>query len=162
VLSHEDKRRIYDQFGHAGSGPGDGRGFKTLGHLQPFNDIFGDFFATSSTGATATGGAPGAGPSRGDDLRYDLESPWPKRGRHQDRRLDLDIAVPCEACKGTGAKAGDRPRDLRALRGAGRSASPRASFVLTTTCPDCQDRAGCEGALQRLPRQGSGAQGAPR
>lgn len=102
VLSDAKKRQMYDQFGHAGTGPGSGPfrggagGFEGFGGggaggfdprnagPEGFQDIFGDFFGEFFSGSAA-GGEPGAGPRRGGGFRQ------PERGA--DLRYTLTITL---------------------------------------------------------------------
>ena len=74
VLSEPEVRARYDRFGEAGvSGAGAG-GFQDMGDMGGFADIFESFFGGFGGGVGQSGGGRRRGPTRGDDLRLDLNS----------------------------------------------------------------------------------------
>src|SRR3954466_14434706 len=117
VLSDPQKRAAYDRFGHAGvngaaQGPG-GQGFNDIHDI--FNEVFGQAF-----GDMFGGGRRPTGPTRGQDLRYDLEIDLAQAYAG----AVVDIVVPssmtCETCEGSGAKPGTSPTACGTCGGQGR------------------------------------------
>src|SRR5271156_847402 len=101
VLKDDQKRAAYDRFGHAafenGSrGPGDFAG--------GFADIFEEMF-----GAMGGGRRTQNGPSRGNDLRYNLEVSLEDAFRGKQTTVRVATFVHCDTCKGNGSEPGSRP-----------------------------------------------------
>src|SRR5215831_13137670 len=96
VLKDGDKRAAYDRFGHAafehGAG-GAGGGFGDV--ASAFADIFDDLF-----------GGGGGGRERGADLRYNMEISLEEAYSGKTAQVRIPTSVTCEACSGSGAKAG--------------------------------------------------------
>jgi molecular chaperone DnaJ len=135
VLSDPRKRTQYDRFGYTGngaSGPGD-FGFGA----GSFGDIF-DMFFGNVRGAAAP---QRSGPERGSDLRYDVEITLDEAFRGTTKEIVFDRLAECEACKGSGAKAGTMVVPCRRCGGTGtmRMArqTPLGQIVTQTVCPDC-------------------------
>lgn len=140
VLSDPQKRRMYDQYGHAamnnGSGGNSGFGpFAGFGASDGFGDLFDMFFG--SRGATQRP----AGPSRGADLRYDLEISLEDAYHGSDRRISFSHLAACETCRGSGARPGTLITACDRCQGSGMTRSvrqtPLGQFVTQTTCPKC-------------------------
>jgi molecular chaperone DnaJ len=135
VLKDDQKRAAYDRFGHAafenGSrGPGDfgfGGGFS-----GGFADIFEEMFG-------AMGGRRSqAGPSRGSDLRYNLEVSLEDAFRGKQTTIRVATFAHCDSCKGSGAEPGTRPSSCRTCHGHGRVRRQQGFFSIEQTCPTCQ------------------------
>src|SRR5207245_6220562 len=116
ILKDDQKRADYDRFGHAafeqggGRGPGD-FGFAAGGFADIFDEMFGEFM----------GGRRGqGGPSRGNDLRYNLEISLEEAFRGKQTTVRVPTLAPCEACAGSGAAAGSRPVNCPTCYGNGR------------------------------------------
>src|SRR6202051_2244730 len=104
VLSDQEKRQVYDTYGHAGlSGAGGGVDFDgTI--FQDFHDILGDFFGFDDI---FSGGRRGRTRSRrGSDLRYDMTLSFEEASTGVTTKIKLPRQEFCGACNGTGAKAG--------------------------------------------------------
>jgi len=134
VLKDDQKRAAYDRFGHAafenGSrGPGDFAG----GFSGGFADIFEEMFG-------AMGGARRAqsGPSRGNDLRYNIEVSLEEAFRGKQTTIRVATFVQCDTCKGNGAEPGSRPVACRTCQGHGRVRRQQGFFTIEQTCPTCQ------------------------
>ena len=133
VLSDQQKRAAYDQFGHAGvdaSMGGGGQGAGGFGDI--FEDVFGDIFGGAQRGG---GGANRA--YRGSDLQYNLaltleEAVFGKK---------VDIRIPtkerCDPCGGTGAKKGTNPESCSTCQGMGQVRIQQGFFAVQQTCPHC-------------------------
>jgi molecular chaperone DnaJ len=134
VLKDDQKRAAYDRFGHAafenGSrGPGDFAG----GFSGGFADIFEEMF-----GAMGGGRRSQTGPSRGSDLRYNLEVSLEDAFRGRQTTIRVATFVHCDSCKGSGAEAGSRPTTCRTCQGHGRVRAQQGFFTIERTCPTCQ------------------------
>ncbi|MCA3633798.1 MAG: molecular chaperone DnaJ [Methylobacterium sp.] len=139
VLSDGQKRAAYDRFGHAafenggGGGPG-GFGPDFASSMSDiFEDIFGDVF-----GGRRGGG--GRGRERGADLRYNLEISLEDAYSGKDMSIKVPTAILCEACSGTGAKPGSKPKPCGTCGGLGRVRAMQGFFTIERTCPTCQGR----------------------
>jgi molecular chaperone DnaJ len=134
VLKDSDKRAAYDRFGHAAfehGGPGPA-GFGT-----DFGSAFSDLFE----GIFGMGGARGrSGRERGADLRYNMEISLDEAFAGKAAQLRIPTSVACEACSGTGAKSGTKPKACPTCGGAGRVRHAQGFFTLERTCPGCQGR----------------------
>ncbi len=147
VLSDNEKRQIYDRFGHAGLS---NRGYEGFGDIQDvfshFQDILGEFFG----GMGGMGGMGGRrrtrGPSRGADLQVGVGLSLEDAAFGCQKELDVEHPSPCETCKGSGAADGERV-GCPMCGGRGQVAQSRGAFVLSTTCPRCRG----EGAIVKTP-----------
>jgi molecular chaperone DnaJ len=129
ILSDPNKRRAYDQFGHAGVDPSQGHGGGS-GFGDVFNDIFADIFGA------ATG--RGRGPSRGADLRYNLELSLEEAIRGTAVTIQVPTWVGCKSCDGSGAKKGSKPVTCQSCHGQGQIRMQQGFFSLQQTCPTCR------------------------
>jgi len=110
ILKDGQKRAAYDRFGHAAfdGGMGAGRsGFHASG-FGPFLDIFNDIFE-DLTGRGRSGRSSG-GRERGADLRYNMEIELTDAFKGKAATIRIPTSVTCEACSGSGAKSGSKPR----------------------------------------------------
>lgn len=133
ILKDSNKRAAYDRYGHAAfeQGNGGGHGFGA-GFASSFSDIFEDLFGMS--------GRSRGGRERGADLRYNMEITLEEAFTGKTAQINIPVAVTCEACSGTGAKAGTRPKICATCGGAGRIRQAQGFFTLERTCPTCQGR----------------------
>src|ERR1700722_14508085 len=135
ILKDPDKRAAYDRFGHAAfehGGPGGPAGFGT-----DFGSAFSDLFE----GIFGMGGARNrSGRERGADLRYNMEISLEEAFAGKAAQLRIPTSVACEACSGTGAKSGTKPKACPTCGGAGRVRHAQGFFTLERTCPGCQGR----------------------
>jgi molecular chaperone DnaJ len=137
VLKDPDKRAAYDRFGHAAfeHGSGGGHGFGA-DFASTFSDIFEDLFGMGGR----RGGARSSGRERGQDLRYNMEISLEEAFTGKTAQIRIPTPVTCEACSGTGAKAGTKPKACPHCGGAGRVRHQQGFFTLERTCPACQGR----------------------
>ena len=137
VLSDGQKRAAYDRFGHAafengGSGAGMGEGFGNS-MADIFDDLFGDMMGRQR-------GGRGGGRERGSDLRYNLDISLEDAFRGKTASVTIPTTIACEACGGSGAKAGSKPRPCSTCGGQGRVRAQQGFFAIERTCPACQGR----------------------
>lgn len=134
VLSDDEKRRIYDQFGHAGLEGGGFGGFEGAGdvfaHMQ---DLFSEMF---SGGFGFGGGRRQA--RRGGDLRVQARLTLREVAFGIKREITVHAPVRCEDCQGTGAKPGTKPETCGQCRGSGHVSNARGFVMFTAPCPKCQ------------------------
>src|ERR671935_352629 len=135
ILKDADKRAAYDRFGHAAfehAGPGAG-GFGDV--ASAFADIFDDLFGMGG-GRRGRGG----GRARGAGLRYNMEITLEEAYSGKNAQVRIPTSVTCEACSGSGAKSGTRPKACPTCGGQGRIRHAQGFFTLERTCPACQGR----------------------
>ncbi len=136
VLSNDDKRRVYDRFGHEGlNGAVPGQGFGGPG-AGGFGDIFDMFFG----GAGARGGATSA--ERGDDLRHDIEISLEEAAQGVEKTISFTRMENCDICRGSGAQPGTKIESCPTCRGTGYVRHTQntllGTFQTTTTCGRCR------------------------
>jgi len=135
VLKDPDKRAAYDRFGHAafehgmGGGAGFGADFSTT-----FSDLFEGIFGM------AGGRGRSSGRERGADLRYNMEITLQEAFIGKNAQIRIPTPVTCEACSGSGAKAGTKPKTCPMCGGHGRVRHAQGFFTLERTCPNCHGR----------------------
>jgi molecular chaperone DnaJ len=135
VLSDSDKRRLYDQFGHAafdgaGAAPGgSGFGFSSTTFADVFEDLFGEFMG---------GGGRGRGGGRGADLRYNLQIDLEDAFHGRQDEITVPTSQGCDACGGSGAEAGSKPQPCPTCQGYGKVRAQQGFFTIERTCPRCQ------------------------
>ena len=134
VLSDEEKRSLYDRYGHAGVGNGGGSGFEGA-TVQDFGDIFGEFF-----GFDVFGGGSGrrSRAQRGADLREDLTLEFEEAFFGTETEVKVRRHEPCEDCRGSGAAAGKTATGCRSCGGRGQVRYQQGFFSVARTCPACQ------------------------
>ncbi len=135
VLKDANKRAAYDRYGHAAFEQGNGAGAAGFGagFASSFSDIFEDLFGMSARGGRG-------GRERGADLRYNMEITLEEAFTGKTAQINIPVAVTCESCSGTGAKAGTKPKVCTTCGGAGRVRQSQGFFTLERTCPGCQGR----------------------
>jgi len=130
ILSDEQKRQAYDQFGHAGvdgnagAGGFGGGGFGGGG----FGDIFGDIFG---------GGGAAQPDNRGSDLRYDLEIDLKEAAEGSTVKIRIPKNEACDTCSGTGAKPGTSVNTCGTCGGHGQVQMQQGFFAVQRPCHDC-------------------------
>ena len=139
ILSDPDKRRQYDQFGHAafegGAGGPGGFDFSGADFSDIFGDIFGDFFGGRSRSANN-------GPMKGANLRTSVRITFEEAVFGCEKEIELTVKETCKTCNGSGAKPGTSPETCSKCGGKGQVVFTSQSFFGTVrnvqACPDCQ------------------------
>ena len=143
VLSDPEKRRQYDQFGHAAfdggaGGAGGFGGFDFNG--ADFGDIFGDIFGDLFGGRRGSAGAR-SGPMKGANLRISVRITFEEAVFGTEKEIELTVKEECKTCHGTGAKPGTSPETCPKCGGKGQVVFTQQSFFGTVrnvqACPDC-------------------------
>jgi molecular chaperone DnaJ len=137
VLKDGDKRAAYDRFGHAAFEQGMGAGAAGFGadFASTFADIFDDFFGMSGARRGSRGGR-----ERGADLRYNMEITLQEAYAGKAAQIRIPTSVTCEACSGSGARSGTKPKACPMCAGHGKIRHSQGFFTLERTCPNCQGR----------------------
>ena len=150
VLSDENKRKMYDQYGHAGVGVG-GAGGAGFGGFSDFSGAgfdFGDIFESIFGGAGGTGfggfsdfggrRSSGARASRGSDILMRMDLSFEEAVYGCEKKFDIDVVEDCDECHGHG---GFDREECSTCHGRGTITSQQqtilGAFMSTTTCPDC-------------------------
>lgn len=132
VLSNQEKRSIYDRFGHQGLSGQGFQGFHDVSDIfSSFGNIFEDFFGFG-------GGGKSQRPRRGADLRYDLTIEFEEAIFGTDKEISFDRDAHCSPCQGTGAKPGTERTRCNTCAGAGQVRRNQGFFSVAVTCPSCQ------------------------
>jgi len=133
ILSDDQKKAAYDQYGHAGVDPnaGGGAGFGSGGFSDIFGDVFGDIFGGGGGGGRARN-------TRGSDLRYNLELDLEDAVRGKTVKIRIPTQVTCKPCNGSGAAKGSKPETCDTCHGAGQVRMQQGFFSVQQTCPACR------------------------
>jgi molecular chaperone DnaJ len=144
VLSDPDKRKQYDQFGHAAfdggaGGAGGFGGFDFSG--TDFSDIFGDIFGDFFGGGGSRSSSRSNGPMKGANLRTSVRISFEEAVFGVEKELELTLKDTCTTCNGSGAKPGTSPETCPKCGGRGQvimqSKTPFGIIRNTQVCPDC-------------------------
>ncbi len=137
ILKDPDKRAAYDRFGHAAFEQG--MGGQAAGFGAEFGTTFSDLFE-GIFGMSGGGRGRGSGRERGADLRYNMEITLHEAYVGKNAQIRIPTSVTCEACSGSGAKAGTKPKVCAMCAGQGRVRHAQGFFTLERTCPNCHGR----------------------
>ena len=158
VIGNADKRKEYDEVremyagggfhipGTGGGGAGPNINFDDLlrgarsgaGNL---GDIFGGVFNRGGdTGPGPTAGGPRRRPRRGADVESDVTITFDDALEGVTVPLRLTSDAPCQACRGTGAKAGTTPHVCSLCQGTGQITLNQGGFAIPEVCPECHGR----------------------
>lgn len=140
VLSDPDKRRQYDQFGHAAFEGGAGGGFSGFDFTgADMGDIFGDIFGDLFGGGRSR--RANNGPMQGANLRAQIRVTFEEAVFGCDKEIELTLKDECAKCHGTGAKPGTSPVTCTKCGGKGQVVYTQQSLFgmvqNVRTCPDC-------------------------
>lgn len=141
VLKDSQKRAAYDRYGHAAFAQGAGAsGFGGFnfdfggGSGAGFGSIFEDIFSEFMGGARRSRQQEGV---RGADIRYDLEITLEEAYKGLTKEIEIQTAVKCEDCHGTGAAEGSKAETCDTCHGTGRVRRQAGFFIEERTCPTC-------------------------
>lgn len=137
VLSDPEKKRQYDQFGHAAfeNGAGGGFDFSQMDFGDLFGDLFGEFFGTRGRGRANNG------PMKGANIRTSVRITFEEAVFGVEKEIELTLKDPCQTCNGSGAKPGSKPDTCGKCGGKGQVVYTSQSLFgmvrNVQTCPDC-------------------------
>ena len=145
VLSNEEKKRRYDQFGHAGVGGagqgGFGGGMSMDDIFSQFGDIFGSFGGFSGFGGFG-GGRSARRVNRGTNLRVKVKMHLQEIATGIEKKIKVKKYVACQHCNGTGAKDGKSYSTCSTCKGSGQVTRVQNTILgamqTTSTCPTCE------------------------
>lgn len=139
TLSDDNKREIYDRYGEDGL---KNAGFNTsafdMGDID-LSDIFSSFFG--GFGGFSSYEEDASAPTRGEDLRYDIEIDFLESCFGLEREIKIQHLEPCEKCNSTGIDKNAKEQTCPTCKGRGRvqksTRTMLGSFTSVTTCPNC-------------------------
>jgi len=141
ALKDPQRRAAYDRYGHAafdnGLGGGGAHGFGadfSASMSAMFDDLFGEFMGAQRRPRQRSAR------ERGADLRYNMEITLGEAYEGKTAQIRVPTSVTCEACSGSGAKAGTSPTSCRTCGGIGKVRASQGFFTIERTCPTCQGR----------------------
>lgn len=142
VLKDSQKRAAYDRYGHAAFAQGAGAGAGGFGGFNfdfggagaGFGSIFEDIFSEFMGGGRRSRQQEGV---RGADIRYDLEITLEEAYKGLTKEIEIQTAVKCEDCHGTGAAEGSKAETCDTCHGTGRVRRQAGFFIEERTCPIC-------------------------
>ncbi|MBI4647968.1 MAG: molecular chaperone DnaJ [Bacteroidia bacterium] len=143
VLSNDEKRKRYDQFGHAGVGGASGGGFNmTIEDIfNSFGDIFGNFGGFGRFGGFGGSTRRGKRVNKGSDLRVKVKLNLHDIAYGVEKKLKVKKQISCDTCNGTGGAPGSSPQSCSTCHGTGYVTRVTNTFIgqiqNTTTCPTC-------------------------
>lgn len=145
ILSDPEKRKQYDQFGHAAfdGGAGGGAGYGGFGGFDgaDMGDIFGDIFGDFFGGRSSRGGSRYNGPMRGANVQTSVRLSFEEAIFGCEKEIEINFKEECASCHGTGAKAGTSKETCSKCNGKGKIMYTQQTMFGTMqnvqTCPDC-------------------------
>ena len=139
VLSDQQKRSAYDQFGHKAfeGGMGGGQGGAGFSGFGDFGDIFGDIFGDAMRGGR---GGRRSGPQRGSDLGYHLTLTLEEAVFGFETKIKIPTLIACNECDGSGAKKGTSATSCATCGGSGAVHIQQGFFTLQQPCPNCRGK----------------------
>lgn len=155
VLSDAEKRKNYDQYGHAGvDGQGFG-GFGGAGFDIDLDDLFGSFFGGGFGGSRQRRN----GPQRGANLKYRMNLDFMEAAFGVEREISIKKEDLCDTCHGTGTKDGSAPDQCSTCHGTGqvnqRQQTMFGAVMTSRPCPTC----GGKGTVVKDPCNSCGGNG---
>ena len=129
ILSDDQKRGAYNQFGHAGVNAGGAGAAGGAGFRDIFDEVFGDIFSGRGAGQQQA--------HRGADLRYNLEISLEEAVFGTTATIRVPNRKDCGSCHGTGAAPGSSPSECQTCGGVGQVRMQQGFFSIQQTCPRC-------------------------
>jgi molecular chaperone DnaJ len=139
ALKDPQRRAAYDRFGHAAFENGLGGAQHPFGAdfsasmSAMFDDLFGEFMGQRRPRQRSAR-------ERGADLRYNMEITLAEAYQGKTAQIRVPTSISCEACTGSGARAGSAPTTCRTCSGVGKVRAAQGFFTIERTCPSCQGR----------------------
>ncbi len=150
ILSSPEKKRMYDQFGHAGVNANGGGGFEGFGGFGDFGDMFGDIFDMFGGGFSSSARRR-RGPQKGADIQYEVTITFEEAAFGVEKEVQFYRNDTCDTCDGTGAKPGTSTSVCGKCNGTGEmqtvTRTALGQMVRTSVCNQC----GGEGKIIETP-----------
>ena len=142
VLSDEEKKAKYDQFGHAAFDPAAGGGYGAdFGGFGDFGDIFSSFFG-GGFGGGASGGRRANAPTRGDDIGIRVSISFEEAAFGVKKEVSYNRVQKCSECGGSGAAKGTSAETCHTCNGTGQKRVTQRlggmQFQSTAPCDACR------------------------
>ncbi|MEA3489710.1 MAG: molecular chaperone DnaJ [Candidatus Omnitrophota bacterium] len=138
ILSDQDKRRRYDQFGESAFQYGGGGGFGAFHDpFDIFREVFGGGFGDLFEGIFGFGGPKRKGPARGRDLEYTMEIDFLEAVKGTTKQIKVRRYEACSACGGSGARPGTGRVTCARCGGNGQISQSSGFFSISRTCGAC-------------------------
>jgi molecular chaperone DnaJ len=146
VLSNQDKKARYDQYGHAGLGNGGGYGgggthMSMDDIFSHFGDIFGGAFGGGGGFSGFGGQSRGKRVNRGSNLRVKVKLTLEEIAHGVEKKIKLNKYVECKECHGSGSEKGSSPSTCPTCHGRGQVSQITNTFLgqmqTSSTCPQC-------------------------
>jgi len=147
ILSDDNKRARYDQYGHAGvggasGGGGFGQGMTVEDIFEHFGDIFGGFGSFGGFGGGSHRGGGGRHVNKGSNLRVKVKLNLQEIALGVEKKLKVQKYISCQHCNGTGADKGTAFSECSTCRGTGQVTRVTNTFIgqmqTTSACPTCE------------------------
>ena len=156
ILSDDNKKQAYDQFGFAGvEGMSGSSSHDYSQTFRGFEDIFGDLPGIFDTIFGGSGRRTHNGPRHGSNLRYDIDIPFKDAIFGTKVEIQYSRNDSCPVCKGSGAANGAGRKICPTCKGTGQVRQSGGFFSIATPCPSC----GGEGEIIEKPCQECGGSG---
>ena len=141
VLSDDQKRQRYDQFGHAGLRGTPGHDFNQM-NVEDIFSMFNDIFGGGGGGFGPRRGGARRGPARGYDLETEVEITLQEVLEGCEREVEFTRLDVCRTCSGSGSKPGSEPTNCGVCGGKGQVMQQGLGgmFRMVSTCPECRGR----------------------
>lgn len=141
VLSDDQKRAAYDQYGHGAfdGGMGGGGGGSHGGGFRDFTDIFEEVFGQGFGGSSGFRGGRGSAQhgQPGSDLRYDVTITLEQAHQGVSQNISLRKSEKCGECHGSGATKGTKSSTCDQCHGSGMMRFQQGFFTLERSCTKC-------------------------
>lgn len=139
ILADEQKRAMYDRFGHAGvNNSGGFGGFQDFGGFRDPFEIFEEVFG--GLGGFSRSRRQRGGPRRGADLRYEMTLEFEEAVFGVEKEIEVPRQETCNTCNGSGVEPGTSPIRCPECNGTGEIRRQTGFFINIGTCPRCQGR----------------------
>jgi len=144
VLGDAEKRKQYDQFGHAAFGAGGQYSGPSFNNMEDIFSAFGDIFGGGGGGGIfgdlfgGGGGRRGRGQRRGRDLKIVIDLTLEEIDQGVEKTVGLKRVELCDTCSGSGMKPGTGRSTCKSCGGRGQVARNAGFFTMATPCPACQ------------------------
>ncbi len=139
VLSDEQKRRQYDQFGHDGLRGAGMHDFSRM-NVDDIGSMFADIFGFGDIfgGGRSRSRTARKRPTKGYDLETTVSLRLKEAAEGTEKTIEFTRQDICSACDGSGSEAGAKPGKCPTCGGSGQVARGGGFFQMVSTCPQCK------------------------